>query len=154
MLDGGMTHGRRNYWRSDNLTTVTDVAIDTLLERAASATSPHTQIILAPMGGAVGDVPEDAMAIGGRSAGWQYHCYGTWEDGEDARHIEWVRGTQQAMRPYGAGRISINFVSDANHDRVRAAFGEDKYRRLQALKDRFDPENVFRLNQNVLPSGR
>jgi hypothetical protein len=115
-------------------------------------TSPLTQIILVPLGGAVADLPEDATALGGRSAPWQYHCYGIWAEPEDEPHLAWVRGTEQAMRPFAGKGISLNFVSEAGNDRVRATFGEDKYRRLVALKDQYDPENLFRLNQNVPPS--
>lgn len=154
MLDNGMPHGRRHYWRSDNLRHVPDDAIDTMCACAATATSPFTQIILSPLGGAVADVAEGATALGGRSAPWMYHCYGVWDHGDDRGHIEWVRATEQALRPYAAGRISLNFVSDAGDERVRASFGADTYRRLQAVKDRYDPDNVFRLNQNVRPSAR
>jgi FAD/FMN-containing dehydrogenase len=152
LTDAGLPPGHRNYWRSENLSVLSDQAIETLLARAAAVTSPITQIIILPLGGAVGDVAEDATALGGRSAGWQYHCYGVWADADDARHIEWVRGTEQAMRPFASGGISINFVSEAGNDRVRAAFGDQKYRRLVALKNQYDPENLFRLNQNVVPS--
>jgi FAD/FMN-containing dehydrogenase len=58
------------------------------------------------------------------------------------------------MRPWSAGRVSLNFVSDVNEDRVRASFGPEKYQRLVALKDKYDPENVFRMNQNVAPTKR
>jgi FAD/FMN-containing dehydrogenase len=131
---------------------VPDEAIDILIERASRATSPFSQIILGLLGGAVADVAEHATALGGRTAPWMYHCYGVWEDLDDAPHIAWVRETENALVPYATGRVSINFVSAAGHERVRRAFGGDGYRRLVALKDHFDPDNVFRLNQNVRPS--
>ena len=77
-----------------------------------------------------------------------------WEDEDDEPHIAWVRGTEQALRPWSAGRVSLNFVSEIDNDRVRSAFGEQKYRRLVALKDKYDPTNVFRMNQNVRPSAK
>jgi FAD/FMN-containing dehydrogenase len=153
LTDAGLPAGRRNYWRSENLDVLSDGAIDTLVARAAAVTSPFTHIIILPLGGAVADQAEDATALGGRSARWQYHCYGVWEDADDARHIAWVRETEQAMRPFVSGGISMNFVSEAGNDRVRAAFGAEKYRRLVALKEVYDPTNVFRLNQNVVPQG-
>lgn len=152
MLDAGMPHGRRHYWKSDNLSRVPNPAIGALIERANCATSPFSQIILSPMGGAIGDVPSDATALGDRSSPWLYHCYGVWLAGDDASHIAWVKQTEQAMLPHATGRISINFVSDAGEERVRHSFGNDTYQRLVALKDRYDPLNVFRLNQNVRPS--
>jgi hypothetical protein len=129
-----------------------DEAIDTLIARGATVTSPFTNIILVPVGGAISAVPEDATPLGGRSVRWQYHCYGSWQTDDDARHIAWVRETEQALRPWTSGRISLNFVSEAGNERVRAAFGEEKYRRLVAIKDKYDPTNLFRMNQNILPT--
>src|SRR4030095_15352112 len=127
-------------------------AIDALIASAAKATSPFSVLILLAVGGKVASVPEDATPLGGRTMPWQYHCYGSWEGGDDARHVAWVRETEQAMRPWTAGKISINFVSEAGTGRVRAAFGEEKYRRLVALKNKYDPTNLFRLNQNIPPT--
>jgi hypothetical protein len=154
LLDPGNPPGRRNYWRSENLSGLPDEAIDTMVARAASVTSPFSNLILMPLGGAVAAVPEEASAMGGRKAAWQYHCYGTWEGDErdDTPHIRWVRDTERALQPWTAGRVSINFVSDASTDRVRAAFGEDKYQRLVALKNKYDPTNLFRMNQNIPPT--
>jgi hypothetical protein len=152
LLDAGNPPGRRNYWRSDNLSALPDEAIDALIARAETATSPFTVTILVPGGGAAAAVAEDATPLGGRSAPWQYHCYGSWVTGDDAGHIAWVRETEQALRPFTSGRMSLNFISEANNDRVRAAFGEEKYRRLVALKDKYDPTNLFRMNQNVPPT--
>jgi hypothetical protein len=154
LLDGGNPPGRRNYWRSQNLSALPDEAIDAYIACAATATSPFSVMILQRFGGAVTDVPEDATPLGGRDAPWQYHCYGIWTDTEDARHIAHVRSTEQAMRPWSSGRVSLNFVSEADDERIRASFGSEKYRRLVALKDKYDPENVFRMNQNVPPTGK
>jgi FAD/FMN-containing dehydrogenase len=154
MLDGGNPSGRRNYWRSENLATLSDEAIDALIACAATATSPFSVLILQAVGGAIAAVPEDATPLGGRSAPWQYHCYGIWNDSDDGRHIAWVRATEQALRPWASGRMSLNFISEANDERVRASFGAEKYRRLVALKDKYDPSNVFRMNQNVPPTVR
>lgn len=152
MTDPGNPPGRRNYWRSEMLADLPDEAIDTLIACAATATSPASVVVLGPTGGAVADVPDDATPIGGRSARWLYHCHGIWTDGEDETHIRWVRATERAMRPFAVDGIALNFVSDVSDDRVRRTFGPEKYRRLVALKDRYDPQNVFSLNQNVRPS--
>jgi FAD/FMN-containing dehydrogenase len=110
---------------------------------------------MGPLGGAIADVPEDATPISGRQAPWLYHCYGIWsdEDRDDERHIGWVRATERAMRPFAADGIALNFVSEIDDRRVRRTFGRATYQRLVAVKDRYDPDNVFRLNQNVPPSG-
>lgn len=154
LLDAGNPPGRRNYWRSENFTALPDEAIETLIARAQAATSPFSVLILLPSGGAVASVPEGATPLGGRSAPWQYHCYGIWEGKDDARHIAWVRETEQALSPWTAGKISMNFVSEADAGRVRAAFSEETYRRLVALKDKFDPTNLFRMNQNIPPTAK
>ena len=131
-----------------------DEAIDAMIACAATATSPASVLVMSPVGGAVADVPDEATPLGGRSARWLYHCYGTWTDDDDDRHVAWVRTTEAAMRPWTRAGISPNFVSEVDDHRVRRTFGPAKHRRLVALKDRYDPDNVFRLNQNVLPSAR
>lgn len=156
LTDPGNPPGRRNYWHSEMLAGLPDDAIDTLVACAATASSPASVLIMGPTGGAVADVDEDATAIGGRASRWLYHCYGIWDDDgghHDERHIGWVRGTERAMKPFASDGISPNFVSAVDDHRMRRTFGPAKYRRLVALKDRYDPENVFRLNQNVPPSG-
>lgn len=72
--------------------------------------------------------------------------------GDDARHIAWVKDTERALSPWAAGHVSLNFVSDADQAGVRAAFGDANYRRLAALKRAFDPDNLFRSNQNTSPA--
>ena len=152
LTDAGNPPGRRNYWRSQNLRDLPDDAIDAAIASASVATSPFSIVIIGQAGGAIADVPEDATPLGSRSAPWVYHCYGSWTEPDDAPHIAWVRATEQALRPWAAGGIALNFVSEIDDTRVRQTFGEEKYRRLVALKDEYDPENVFRMNQNVRPS--
>lgn len=151
LTDPGNPPGRRNYWRSGLLADLTDEAIDAFVACAAGATSPFSVAVLGRSGGAVSDVAEDATAIGGRSAPWLYHCYGSWTDADDGRHISWVRSTEQVMRPWTARGMALNFFSSVDNDLVRDTFGAAKYRRLAALKRTYDPENVFRRNQNIPP---
>ncbi len=152
LVDAGNPPGRRNYWRSDNLHALDDEAIDTIIACANRATSPFSNIILQPGGHAVAAVPDDATPLGGRAAPWQAHCYGSWESGNDDEHIAWVKSTERALAPWAAGHVSLNFVSDADGGRVRTAFGDAKYRRLSALKRAWDPDNLFRSNQNIVPA--
>lgn len=152
IVDAGNPFGRRQYWRSDNLRALDDDTIDIIVACANRATSPFSTVILQPGGHAIAAVPDDATPLGGRDAPWQTHCYGSWEGGDDARHIAWVKDTERALAPWAAGHVSLNFVSDADGGRVRAAFGEAKYRRLAALKRAFDPDNLFRSNQNIPPA--
>jgi len=152
LTDPGNPPGRRNYWHSDLFADLPDAAIASFVDRANSASSPASVMILARSGGAVADVPEDATPIGGRLADWFYHCYGIWTDADDQRHISWVKDTAEALRPWTTAGMALNFFTDVDDQRVRSAFGEEKYRRLVELKDRYDPDNVFRRNQNVRPS--
>jgi FAD/FMN-containing dehydrogenase len=152
LTDPGNPPGRRNYWRSEMLTDLPDDAIDALIACAATATSPASVLVMGPVGGAVADVPAGATPLNGRSAPWLYHCYGIWTDHDDERHIAWVRATEQTMRPWTTSGIALNFVSDVDNTRVQSAFGADSYRRLAAIKTKYDPDNVFRMNQNVPPS--
>jgi hypothetical protein len=76
-----------------------------------------------------------------------------WSEPQDADpHVAWTQDLWQAMRPWSAGGVYVNFLGDEGQDRVRAAYGERKYQRLVALKDRYDPTNFFRLNQNIQPT--
>ena len=153
MTDAGNQPGRRNYWHSDLFAELPDEAVDALVARANAATSPASVTILGAYGGAVGDVAEDASPISGRSAQWFYHCYGIWTEGDDATHIGWVKQTGAALRPWTTAGMALNFFTDVDDGRVRNAFGEEKHRRLTALKDVWDPDNLFRRNQNIRPSG-
>ena len=144
----GATTGARRTWVRSPIE-----AIDTLLARAARGhLAHHPDHHPAPGRGGGGRGRGRHGARRPRRRPGNTTATGSGRMREDARHIDWVRGTEQAMRPFTSGGISINFVSEAGNDRVRAAFGEAKYRRLVALKDQYDPENLFRLNQNVVPS--
>ena len=93
------------------------------------------------------------MVIGQRHAPWNTHLIGMWSDpSETKRNVEWVRELRAASAPYTTGRAFLNFLGEEGDLRVRRALGDDKYERLQRIKDRYDPENLFRLNQNIRPS--
>jgi FAD/FMN-containing dehydrogenase len=108
-----------------------------------------------PGGGALARVSRDAAAFGeGRQAPFNFMVDAGWADpAADEENIAWARGLADAMKPFAAGNAYLNFIGEEGRDRVRAAFGDRGYGRLQALKDRYDPDNVFRRNQNVEPSG-
>ncbi len=95
-----------------------------------------------------------ATPIGHRDAELRYYAVAAWEDPEQTEsHISWARDFHGAMEPFSSAGIQVNFLTDADDDRLRASYGAEKYDRLVALKDEWDPENVFRLNANVKPSG-
>ena len=95
--------------------------------------------MLGRVGGANGDVADEATALGGRATEWQYHCYGSWEDGDNARNIAWVKATEEALRPWTMTGIALNFVSDIDDTRVRSTFGAEKYDRLAGAQAALGP---------------
>jgi FAD/FMN-containing dehydrogenase len=105
------------------------------------------------MGGAVADVPDDATAFPLRDAGIIVQMDSTWEDpGDDDENIAWTRGLHAAVAPHAIDRAYVNFIGDEGSERVAQAYGAEKYQRLVALKKKYDPTNLFRLNQNIPPS--
>ncbi len=154
LIEPGNPPGMRNYWNADFLTGLPDEAVEILCEAHLSNPSPLTAIILLPGGGAIARVPDDAMAFGQRAAPFNLHILSMWpEVSMDDACIAWTRELGAAIKPFTSGYAYLNFIGDEGHDRVVAAFGEKTFKRLQELKDRWDPDNVFRLNQNITPSG-
>lgn len=152
ITDPGNPSGRRNYWRSELLPDAPDELLDAFIACAAEATSPASSLILGRLGGAFGDVPENATALGGRTAEWLFHCYAVWTERDDARHIAWARTTEEALRPWTMPGMALNFMNDIDDARVRTTFGPTKYQRLVDLKRRWDPTNMLAMNQNIRPA--
>jgi FAD/FMN-containing dehydrogenase len=153
LLDPANPYGRLNYWRAHNLTDLDDTAIDVYLEACATCPSPFTAVILLNGGGAVARVGEDDTAISGRNSPFNMHLNGMWEDPSATdENIAWVRGVSTALGSRIATGISLNFQTEVSDDRLTESFGAPKIERLRALKHRYDPENFFRMNQNIKPS--
>jgi len=155
MFDAALPHGRGYYWKSCTLPPLTDGMIDILIRQAEKITSPFSTMPIFTLGGAVSRVPEDATAFPNRKAQHNLNILAAWEmnappDPDPQRHIAWVRQTWDAMQPFSTGGY-VNFMSDEPQGHPRAIYGPDKYARLVALKRRYDPENVFRHNQNIAP---
>jgi FAD/FMN-containing dehydrogenase len=152
MFDAAFPHGRGYYWKSCELPVLSDAMIETLIRQSAKITSPYSAMPIFTKGGAVARVAENATAYSYRAAQHNLNIVGAWEiaDPEPERHIAWVRETWQAMQPFATGAY-VNFMSDEPAESVQAAYGPDKYERLVALKRRYDPENIFRHNQNIVP---
>jgi len=106
------------------------------------------------LGGAVARVPEDATAFPNRHAQHNLNIVGAWEinDPDPKRHIAWVRQTWEAMQPFASGAY-VNFMMEEGDDRIKATYG-DNYERLVQVKTKYDPKNVFRVNQNIKPAAR
>jgi FAD/FMN-containing dehydrogenase len=156
LLDPFAPQGWLNYHRGMHLSGLPDEAVDTYVEYASEIalfSNPMTQTILFRHGGAVSRVSEDATAAGHRDAAYMVHPIACWQDPtQSERHIDWVGRFSEAMRPFTTGGAYLNFEPDEGEERVRAGYGAEKYARLVALKDKWDPENLFRVNQNVKPS--
>jgi FAD/FMN-containing dehydrogenase len=145
--------GMRNYWKSDYLTQLSDDAIDLLVETYPSVPAPHTHVIVEHLGGAVSRVGEDETAVSHRDAPYNAVVIGMWGDPvQDEPSIDWVRRLWGQLRPFAFGGVYVNYLSDEGEDRVRAAYGPEKHARLVALKNTYDPANLFRLNQNIVPT--
>ena len=155
MLDAGSPRGVREYFKVDALPDLSDEAIDTVVAEAEQLPAPFGQLILAPMGAAMSRTDGEAMALSVEDASWTYFCLAMWMDpSEDERNVAWARGFHEAMRRFSVGTARPNFIEpDEGAARLRSSYGEDKYERLVALKRRWDPENIFRLNQNIVGSG-
>ena len=154
MIDASAPHGIRSYWRGEYMDAVSDEALDTFLAHAPAlveAGMPFTQMILFRIGQAISAVPEDATAYSHRDARYLFHPITLWQDpADDVGMMAAARAFAKAMRPFDQGMAYLNFTAEP--DRVREAFGDAKYRRLQAVKDEYDPDNLFRLNPNIEPS--
>ncbi len=154
MFDVTVPHGWHYYWKSVSLPPLTNGAIDTLVDTAWRKHSPRSYMILFHKGGAVRDLSDDAMAYTGRDAEHELNINGAWtaEDQEND-DTAWTRESFEQMLRHSTGGVYVNFLGDEGRDRVRAAYGPTKYERLVQLKRRYDPNNFFRLNQNIDPAG-
>jgi FAD/FMN-containing dehydrogenase len=153
LLDGLYSPGARNYFKAGYLGGLSDEAIDTLVRFHGPSISPSSEIHIHHLGGAVAQVPADATAFGQREAPYLLNLVARWTDPTtDDAQIAWARDLYAAVEPFGTGGTYVNFLSSGD-DRVAAAYGPDNYERLARLKETWDPTNVFRLNQNITPTG-
>jgi FAD/FMN-containing dehydrogenase len=154
MVDGGNQHGMHYYWRSQRVPELSDDVIEVLGGLTDAITSPLSYTAGFAMGGAAGRVDPDATAVGERGNGFEVSIVAGWPppDPDGERHVAWVRRGATLLQPHSRGVYS-HFLSDEGAAGVEAAYG-DRLKRLTALKDRWDPTNVFRMNANIPPSPR
>jgi len=151
MADDAFPHGRRYYTKSGYFQLLEDSIIDRLVEAVSTTPSPETQIELAYLGGAAGRVAAHETAFGDRSAPFIMNLLANWsEPSADAVHISWVRGLFNQLRSAMRPGVYVNFMSGDEQDRVPEAYHE-RWGRMIAVKTHYDPNNFFRLNQNVPP---
>ncbi|WP_037649971.1 FAD-binding oxidoreductase [Streptomyces flavidovirens] len=153
MFNSAVPHGWHYYWKSTNLARLEDAAIDVLAEHSLRVASPRSYTLLFHLGGAIADIGEDDTAYAHRRAAHNLNINGVWQPGEPIGDQEraWTRDFFTAIEPHRSGAY-VNFLGEEGADRVRQAYGERTYTRLRQLKARYDPENVFRFNQNIPPA--
>ena len=155
ILTQASPYGRQNYWKAELSRTLSDEAIDVIAEYAPEAPSPYTVIVVAGNSGVARCVSSIATAYVHRSEAFNVMLLAAWDDPVDAeRNICWTRSLHEDLRPHMTGGVYVNDLDDPQEEgeqRIRAAFGEN-YDRLTMLKAKYDPENVFRSNQNIRPA--
>jgi hypothetical protein len=150
-LDPGFPHGWWYYIRSCNLAELNDEVVDTMADHGLRIASPVTVFSIFHLGGAVARVGEGEAAFTGRDAGHVLNVIGITKTGEGFDpEREWARGLWSALEPHHQN-VYVNFLMEEGEERIRQAYGAEKYDRLKALKRRCDPDNFFRLNQNIPP---
>jgi hypothetical protein len=153
LLDATQPKGRRYYWKSEYLPRVETALFEKVMEHAARIRSPHSAVILFQIDGALNDLYPDHSPAGNRDARYVLNIAGAWERPEDdAANLDWARSAWSEMKGFSTGGNYINFLTeDEGSDRVQAALG-GALRRLGEVKSRWDPQNVFRANRNVVPA--
>jgi hypothetical protein len=157
MIDGGGPHGVRGYMKADFLPELSDDAIEKFARHGASRPGPMVQLLFEPMGGAISRVSDEDTALGRRDVPWCYHALALWMDPDESTadaHISWAKDLSEDLAPHTTKGVYLNYTSDEGDQKVRESYGEARYERLVGLKDRYDPANLFHLNQNIPPSGQ
>ncbi|MBW3634790.1 MAG: FAD-binding oxidoreductase [Chloroflexi bacterium] len=156
LFDAAFPAGQRNYWKSSFLPGLADVAIDVLADHFRRAPSPHAGIAIELFGGAVSRVAPEETAFAFRDSPFNVIIFTAWDEpAEDLANISWARELWSALQPFATDAVYVNYLGDVGDEgraRVRAAYGDATYERLAALKRAYDPENLFRMNQNIAPA--
>jgi hypothetical protein len=150
-FDPLLTYGARNYWKSHNFTELSDGAIDSIVAFAGKLPSPHCEIFVGLIAGVANDIPPDATAYRHRDARFVLNVHGRWESAsDDASCVRWARQFFDDSARFASAGAYVNFMTVEEGNRVASAYG-DNLGRLKEIKRKYDPENVFHLNQNIEP---
>jgi hypothetical protein len=154
LFDVAMAPGRHYYWKSHYLPEFLETAGNVLMGHAAKISSPHSSILVFQLGGALARFGETDTPAGNRNAAYVLNVAASWEDPTHTdEQIAWARGCWSDMQQFSTGGVNVNFLTgEEGNERVRAAYGAANYQRLVEIKNRYDPQNMFRLNQNIPPS--
>ena len=150
MFDAGQPAGGYYYWKSHYFNELSDEALDVMVQQGAEIASPMSILALVHLGGAVARVGEQDTAYPNRKSPYVMNVNGSWADPSTTQaNLSWNKVTWDALAPFATGGRYVNFEAE---DQVMAIYGEEKYQRLQKVKDKYDPGNFFRLNQNIKPT--
>jgi FAD/FMN-containing dehydrogenase len=152
LLDGAQPKGRRYYWKSEYLARIEPELCEKFIEHAAKIPSPHSAMILFQIGGALNRIEDEHSPVGNRDARYVLNIGGAWEQAaDDTANVAWVRKAWNDLKAFSTGGTYINFLTrDEGPERIEAALGKS-LSRLTAVKSRWDPDNVFRMNRNIKP---
>ncbi len=151
-FDPLLTPGARNYWKSHDFERLDDSALDLLIEAVKTLPGPECEIFIAHVGGAMARVPADATAYPQRKAHFIMNVHTRWRDAsQDAACIGWARNLFSSAAKYALGSAYVNFMPDDERDRIEKVYGPN-FKRLAAIKRKYDPSNLFRANQNIKPA--
>lgn len=151
-FDPLLTPGERNYWKTHDFAALSDDLIDTVLDYVGRLPDPQSEVFFGQLGGAQGRVPDEATAYQGRKSAFVMNVHGRWSDpARDEACIAWCRDLFEATAPFATGEAYVNFMTGEEAGRLEDAYG-DSYQRLVELKNRYDPGNLFRMNQNIPPT--
>ncbi|MES2774290.1 MAG: FAD-binding oxidoreductase [Bacteroidota bacterium] len=151
LLDGGFPHGNRYYWKAGFLKDLSDEAIDTIIEHMNANPSPYSATIVELYGGAASREPEGGSAYLHRQPEFDLVIISNWPTkSEDEKNVSWTRKIWDAIQPFMSNKVYVNLLGEEGQDRVKEAYGEN-YARLAELKRKYDPGNLFRMNQNISP---
>lgn len=151
-FDGLVSHGARNYWKSHHLKSLSPDCIKEILQYAQRLPTDECEVFIPHMEGAPSRVASDTTAFVHRSMPFVLNIHTRWQETvDDERCMAWARDFHDATHPYAHG-VYVNFLSDEGKGRVREAYSDEVWNRLVEVKDKYDPENFFQLNQNIEPS--
>jgi FAD/FMN-containing dehydrogenase len=152
-FDPLLTPGERNYWKSHDFAELADGLVDALLNAVRRLPSPQCEIFVAHLGGAINRVPAEATAYPHRNVDFVVNVHTRWSSpSEDAACVGWARELYDAAAPFATGGVYVNFMPDDEAQRVRSGAYGPNYDRLAKIKAKYDPKNLFRMNQNVVPA--
>jgi FAD/FMN-containing dehydrogenase len=149
-FDGLVPHGARNYWKSHHLKELSDGCIDTIIEFASKLPTQECEVFISHMEGAPSRIPETETAFAHRKTPFVLNIHTRWQSpSDDEQCLRWAKDFHHATQPFAQG-VYVNFISQEGQDRVKDAYTPEVWRRLVGIKKKWDPQNLFRINQNIM----